>query len=61
MMIIVELFDWDVHSLVGGAAESLGAEARQEAFGDRFQQGLNLYLQPHLDQGFILKRVYLVV
>lgn len=29
--------DSDVHSLVGGAAEVLGAEAGQEVFGDRVQ------------------------
>lgn len=49
--------DWDVHSLVGGAAELLGAEARQEAPGDGFQQGLHLYLQPHLNELLILQRL----
>lgn len=48
----------DVHGLVGGAAEVPGAEAGQEVLGDGMQQRLELDLQPHLDQGFVLVRVY---
>lgn len=49
--------DSDIHSLVGGAAEVLGAEAGQEVFGDRFQQRFKLDIYPHLNQDLILERV----
>lgn len=51
----------DIHSLVGGAAVVLGAEAGQEVLGDGVQQRLKLDLHPHLDHGFILIRIYLGV
>lgn len=53
--------DSDIHHLVGGTAEVLGAEARQEVFGNRFQQWFNLDFHPHVDQGLILERVCLRV
>lgn len=47
----------NLHGLVGGAAEVLGAEAGQEVPGDGFQQRFDLDLEPHLDQGFVLEGV----
>lgn len=47
----------DVHSLVGGAAEVLGAEAGQQFSGDGTQQRFDLHVQPHFHKSFVLERV----